>query len=140
MSLGAIFMALGLSASWGATEYSGAGGNYPLVLGLLLALLGGGVAARAMFMKSNTARELVDAPDKLIITIVVSAIYVALVVILGFYTASLVLMLALPFSLGFRRLRYMLTVAVIFVVIVFLVFSVLLEKPLPREWLLTVLG
>jgi putative tricarboxylic transport membrane protein len=140
MTLGAIFMALGIAAAWGATNYTGAGGIYPMVLGLLLALLGGSVALRGVRAQVQKERALIDEPVKLFTTVAVGMIYIALVVPLWFYTASLMLMLALPLSLGFRRFPYALTVAVIFIAIVYVVFSVLLEKPLPREWFQTVFG
>lgn len=126
-------MALGIAAAWGATTYQGAGGIYPLVLGLLLAVLGTIVALRAVLSRNSAERILIEAPVKLWTAVAAVALYVALVVPLGFYTASLLLMLAMPFALGFRRFAYALTVAVIFVAIVYGVFSVLLEKPLPRE-------
>ena len=74
---------------------------------------------------------------QMIIAAVIATIYVALVVPLGFYTASFLLMLALPMALGFRQLVYALIVALVFMVLIYLVFSVLLEKPLPREALLS---
>lgn len=133
IALGAIFVALGLAAAWGATAYTGASGNYPMVLGLLLALTGAIVAGRAIRAQSTTERVLIDAPVKLYIAVAVGVAYVALVVPLGFYTASFLLMLVLPFALGFRRLVYALTVGAVFTAIVYLVFSVFLERPLPRE-------
>ena len=133
IALGAIFVALGLAAAWGATAYTGASGNYPMVLGLLLALTGAIVAFRAIRSQSTTERILIDAPVKLYTAVAVGVAYVALVVPLGFYTASFLLMLALPFALGFRRLAYALTVGTVFSAIVYLVFSVFLERPLPRE-------
>ena len=133
IALGAIFVALGLAAAWGATDYTGASGNYPMVLGLLLALTGAIVAFRAIRSQSTTERILIDAPVKLYTAVAVGVAYVALVVPLGFYTASFLLMLALPFALGFRRLAYALTVGAVFTAIVYLVFSVFLERPLPRE-------
>lgn len=133
IALGAIFVALGLAAAWGATAYTGASGNYPMVLGLLLALTGAIVAGRAIRAQSTTERVLIDAPVKLYTAVAVGVAYVALVVPLGFYTASFLLMLVLPFALGFRRLVYALTVGAVFTAIVYLVFSVFLERPLPRE-------
>lgn len=133
IALGAIFVALGLAAAWGATAYTGASGNYPMVLGLLLALTGAIVAGRAIRSQSTTERVLIDAPVKLYTAVAVGVAYVALVVPLGFYTASFLLMMALPFALGFRRLIYALTVGAVFTAIVYLVFSVFLERPLPRE-------
>lgn len=140
IALGAIFMALGLAAAWGATGYSGASGYYPLVLGLLLALSGGVVALKAMRSVPSADRVLVDAPTKFYTTIAIGVIYVALVVPLGFYTSSFLLMLVLPAALGFRRYIYALIVGAIFTVIVYLVFSVLLERPLPREAILSLFG
>ncbi len=138
--LGAIFLALGLAAAWGAGAYSGASGNYPMVLGLLLALTGAVVSIRALRFEEPAERVLIDAPKKLYTAIAVAVIYVALVVPLGFYTASLLLMLALPFALGFRRHIYALTVGAVFTLIVYLVFSVFLERPLPREAILSLFG
>lgn len=108
-----------------------------MVLGLLLALLGGVVAARSLRQNSKKKRVLIDAPFKLFATISIGVVYVALVVPLGFYTASFLVMLVLPVTLGFRRVPYALVVGAIFIGIVYVVFSVLLEKPLPREWFLT---
>ena len=140
LSLGAIFVALGIAAAWGATAYSGASGIYPMVLGILLALCGAIVLIRAIRSEIVAERVLIDAPVKLYAAIAVGVIYVALVVPLGFYTSSFLLMLALPFALGFRRYAYALAVAAIFTAIVYIVFSVFLERPLPREAILTLFG
>jgi hypothetical protein len=137
IALGAVFAALGLGAAWIASGYHGAGGTYPLVLGLILAALGLAVAGRAWRSASPGARVLIEAPGKFSTAVLAAATYVAAVVPLGFYTASLLLMLGLPAALGFRRPAYTLAVAAIFVGLVFLVFSVLLEKPLPREAVLS---
>lgn len=135
--LGLLFVGLGIAAAWMATEYTGASGNYPMVLGLILALLGGAVTVRAVRSGRSEARALIEAPAKMITTAVIATLYVGLVVPLGFYTASFLLMLALPMALGFRQAVYALVVALVFMVLIYLVFSVLLEKPLPREALLS---
>ncbi|WP_347191222.1 tripartite tricarboxylate transporter TctB family protein [Planktotalea arctica] len=140
ITLGAIFVALGIAAAWGATSYKGAGGIYPMVLGLLLALFGLFVAFRAVRASSGTERPLMEAPVNLATTVLAGIFFVALVVPLGFYTASFLLMLGLPLALGFRRLPYTVIVGAVFIGIVYLVFSILLEKPLPREWFLTAFG
>lgn len=97
----------------------------------------GGGAVR---VGEDKARQLVAAPSKFITTAVIAAVYVAAVIPFGFYTASLLLMLVLPVALGFRQWIYAVIVAVIFIAVVFLVFSVLLEKPLPREAIPPLLG
>lgn len=138
--LGLLFAGLGIAAAWMARDYAGASGNYPMVLGLILALLGGAVALRALRSGRREVRVLIDAPDKMISAAVISILYVALVVPLGFYTASFLLVLALPLALGFRKPGYALAVAATFMALIYLVFSVLLEKPLPREALLSFFG
>lgn len=135
--LGATFVALGLAAAWGATAYSGASGVYPMVLGCLLALTGFVVAIKAMRTTAAGDRVLIDAPIKFYTTVLVCVGYVALVVPLGFFSSSFLLMFFLPFALGFRRHIYALSVAAVFTGTVYLVFVVLLERPLPREALFT---
>ncbi|EEB82654.1 tripartite tricarboxylate transporter TctB family protein [Roseobacter sp. GAI101] len=138
--LGLIFVGIGIFAAWTATNYKGASGTYPMVLGLVLTLLGATVAIKALRKPINQPRTLIDAPAKLVIAMLVATIYVALVIPLGFYTASFLLVLAMPLALGFRRVAYAMTVAVVFMSLVYLVFSVLLEKPLPRELILSVIS
>ena len=138
--LGLVFMGIGIAAAWMARGYTGASGTYPLVLGLILTLLGGAVALRALRAGSTAPRILIEAPAQMITAAVIATIYVALVVPLGFYTASFLLMLALPTALGLRRPGLVLAVSVVFMGLVYLVFSVLLEKPLPREALLSLLS
>ncbi|MFD1341258.1 tripartite tricarboxylate transporter TctB family protein [Litorisediminicola beolgyonensis] len=137
---GLIFAAVGLAAAWMATGYRGASGTYPMVLGLILTLLGAGISVRALRSGRNEPRPMVDAPAQLISAASVAAVYLAAVVPLGFYTASFLLMLAMPVVLGFRRWAYALIVAVVFMTLVYLVFSVLLQKPLPREAILSLLA
>ena len=108
-----------------------------MVLGLVLTLLGGAVAVKAARSPRNEVRPLVDAPSKMFTAALVATIYVALVVPFGFYTASILLMLVMPLALGFRQIGYAAVVAAVFMSLVYLVFSVLLEKPLPREAILT---
>ncbi len=133
-------MALGIFAAWMATSYQGAGGTYPMVLGIILTLLGGAVAAKAIRSASDDERELIGAPVKMFTTVAAGVAFVALVVPLGFYTASLLLMVLLPLALGFRQVVYALIVAAVFMSVVYVVFSVLLEKPLPREALQSIFG
>ncbi len=140
IGLGLIFAGLGIAAAWMATSYNGAGGIYPTVLGIILMVLGGTVAFRAVQSSSNQERNLIAAPPKMITAVIIAVVYVALVVPLGFYTSSFLLMLSLPIALGFRQWLYALIVALVFSLVVFLVFSVLLEKPLPREALAPLFG
>ena len=94
--LGLLFAGLGIAAAWKATDYNGASGNYPMSLGLILALLGGAVTVKAIRSGRNEARALISAPTQMFIA------------------------------------------ALVFMILIYLVFSLLLEKPLPREALLSI--
>ncbi len=132
--LGLLFAGLGLAAAVLARHYSGATGIYPMVLGTIMGLLGVIIAARAFRSTKDKERELLPQPGNLSIAAAASILYLALVVPLGFYTASVILMLGLPFVLGFRRPKYLIMMTVCFVTIVFVVFTIVLEKPLPAEF------
>ena len=53
---------------------------------------------------------------------------------LGFYTASALVVLALPLALGFRQPVFLALTTAVFIAIVWVVFSIVLEKPLPAEF------
>lgn len=131
--LGVLFAGVGVAAAWLSTSYSGASGTYPLVLGLILLVLGSAIVARALRHKTCVPRQLMAAPGKLVLTVGVAAAYIAMIAPLGFYTATVLVMLLLPLVLGFRRPAYLCIMAVVFVAMLFLVFTVVLEKPLPAE-------
>lgn len=131
LGLGSI--ALGGAAAWAAAAYSGATGGYPLALGLILAASGGGILLRALVAPRNRARPLLDAPGNFFIAVAASGIYGALIVPLGFYSASVLLMLCLPPALGFRRPVFTLCAAFVFTASIWAVFTLVLEKPLPAE-------
>ncbi|APE44450.1 hypothetical protein BOO69_14290 [Sulfitobacter alexandrii] len=134
IALGAIFAALGLYAAVKAAAYSGASGTYPMVLGLVLAGFGLLVAVKAALRGQAMPRPLTDHTGRVIVTVTAGAIYLALVPVLGFYTASALVVVALPAALGFRKPVYLVLTAAVFVAIVWSVFSIVLEKPLPTEF------
>lgn len=137
---GLLFAGVGISAAWMATGYKGASGIYPMTLGLILTLLGALVALRAVRSGRTDPRALIEAPTQMITATVVAVLYLVAVVPLGFYTASFFVMLAMPFALGFRKPVFALIVALVFIALVYLVFTVLLEKPLPREAILALMA
>lgn len=132
--LGGVFAAMGLAAAGMAAGYRGASGTYPMALGGTIALLGLLVALRALLRGSPEARALVDHGPRVAITLLAAAAYLALVPLLGFYLASALAILLLPAALGFRRPLYVLTATALFMAIVWLVFSLILEKPLPAAF------
>ena len=131
--LGAVFAALGLFAAVKASAYSGASGTYPQVLGAVMAALGLLVAGKAWFRGRSEERPIFDHLGRALLTAAIGAIYLALVPVLGFYTASALVVIALPLALGFRKPVFLALSAAIFVAVVWAVFSIVLEKPLPPE-------
>jgi hypothetical protein len=131
--LGLVLAALGGFAAHEATGYRGASGSYPLVLGAVLAVLGLALVARALRQSGNRARPLAVHAVRLIGTAVMAAIYLALIPALGFYTASAVAVAAMPAALGLRRPALLGLGAIIFIGTVWLVFTLVLNKPLPPE-------
>lgn len=139
--LGLLFTGVGLIVALLSRSYSGASGFYPLVLGIVMALVGAIIAIKAIMTGSQTIRVLAPAPAKLLLSAIACMIYVFLVVPLGFYTASVLLMLLLPVLLGFRRPLFLCLMAVGFVGLIYVLFSLVLEKPLPAEfWSYTRMG
>lgn len=133
IALGALFSVLGAASAWLSSAYSGASGSYPRVLGLVMLALGLLIIVRAVRQSESGTRELIQAPGKFVLTAVVFVAYIGLIVPLGFYTASILLMSLLPLVLGFRRPIYLTVMAIVFIAALFVMFSVVLEKPLPAE-------
>ncbi len=132
--LGLIFAAIGVLAAVQAAAYPGASGHYPMALGAVLAALGGLIALRARFRGHDAPRLLINHGRRAAATVALGAGYLALVPLLGFYTASTLAVLVIPVALGFRRPVYLAATTIMFVALVWLVFSVVLEKPLPGEF------
>ncbi|EAV41568.1 hypothetical protein SIAM614_30696 [Stappia aggregata IAM 12614] len=131
--LGTVFAVIGAAAAFKAAAYPGASGGYPMVLGLVLAGLGCLVSLKAFNEKRLDARPLTQHMPRMLLTLVCGALYLALVPVLGFYTTSALVVIALPLVLGFRQPVYLGVVTIVFIGIVWSVFSLLLEKPLPAE-------
>ncbi|EEW56644.1 conserved hypothetical protein [Ruegeria sp. TrichCH4B] len=134
--LGGVFAAVGSTAALMAAEYPGASGIYPTALGCVVAGLGALVAIRAVLRGADGPRALVENAPRAALTLGLAALYLVLVPVLGFYLASALLVMVVPLCLGFRRPLYSLVSTGVFIGIVWLVFSVVLEKPLPAPvWL-----
>lgn len=131
--LGVMFGILGLAIAWIANSYSGATGGYPLALGMILSACGILIAIRAIVFMPNQERKLFENPKNFLIVLIGAIAYIGLITLLGFYTASALLMTILPWTLGFRRPFYSLIMTVIFVFLVWLIFYQGFEKTLPDE-------
>lgn len=133
LTTGLGFALLGLAIWWLAQGYRGASGAYPATLGVALAILGLLVAGRALVRRGDAARPLSENAGPLALTIGMAALYVWGVTRIGFFTASVALMLALPPLLGLRRPWLVILATLVFVALVYAVFTLLLGKPLPPD-------
>lgn len=132
---GGVFMAVGLGAIFLSLGYRGASGVYPGFLGGALALFGGILFLRAWLGQrlDEAVRPLTDNTVHLALAIGGTAAYLALIPYLGFYTSSFALLLGMPLMLGFRRAVFLVICSAVFIVLVYCLFSALLERPLPSE-------
>ena len=133
IATGLAFALLGGATWWLAQTYRGASGAYPATLGVALTVLGLLVAGRALLRRTDAARPLIENAAPLALTVGVAALYVWAVTRIGFFTASAALMLALPPLLGLRRPWLVMVAAIVFVALVYAVFTLLLGKPLPPD-------
>ena len=131
--LGLVLAALGGFAAHEASQYRGASGGYPLVLGAVLAVLGLTLAIRALRQTEGRVRPLAVNGWRLAGTSAMAAAYLALVPALGFYTASVLTVAAMPVALGLRRPGLSIVATIVFIATVWLVFTLVLNKPLPPE-------
>lgn len=132
--MGLVFAALGIATASIASGYPGASGLYPAALGGALAVLGFANVVKAARASSNVKRSLADNPTALAVTVVAASAYLVLVPVIGFFTSSALLVLILPVALGLRRPVLLVSTAVIFVLIVYVLFTLVLERPLPPEF------
>lgn len=132
--LGIVMAVVGFAAAAIGRSYSGASGIYPTVLGLTIAFLALGIAAAAVFRSADAERPIIDEPRAFATATLAGALYIGAVPLLGFFTSSAVLTAILPAALGLRRPVMILATTVIFIAIVYVLFILVLERPLPREF------
>lgn len=139
--VGLFFTLIGAAAVYWSTEYSGASGFYPRLLGATLTALGAFLVLRSARRSKKgvtEVRKLADSPPHLFTAITISVAYLAFLPTIGFYSTSLVVIIVLPVALGFRRAVPLLLGAILFIAGVYFIVSVFLKRPLPREFFQTI--
>lgn len=133
---GVLLALVGTVAVTISTSYRGASGGYPGTLGAVLAVLGLFLVLQAVRRsRSGTeSRPLATSPLHLMTALAIAAAFLALVPAIGFYSSSLLVLVVLPLALGFRRFTMLAIATVLFMAAVYGTFSILLERPLPREF------
>lgn len=133
---GICFAAMGAAAIYWSFDYTGASGLYPRMLGITIVVLGLSMALRSMRRASQpeAPRVVIDSPRNFFIALIFVFIYLVLVPLIGFYTSSLLVLLALPVGLGFRRAVPLIFSTTLFIAFLYVLFTLVLERPLPREF------
>lgn len=133
---GICFAAMGATSIYWSFDYTGASGLYPRMLGITIVVLGLLMALRSMRQanKPATPRIVVDSPRNFFIVLAFVFVYLVLVPLIGFYTSSLLVLLALPIGLGFQRAAPLIVSTTLFIVFLYVLFTLVLERPLPREF------
>ncbi|GGE32427.1 hypothetical protein GCM10007276_07130 [Agaricicola taiwanensis] len=132
------FAALLLGAAvWAYVEagnYAGQSGGYPRVLAILLGLSAIILAARTLMGASapDDAR-LFDHPGRFVVGLGMIFLYVVAIDVVGYILPSLIFGIGVPMLLGYRHLQLLLPVVIGILVFIYLVFKVMLERPLPPD-------
>lgn len=130
------------AAGWGWAEagsYAGPAGSYPRVLCVLLMICTALVIVRSLVRTAPEGR-LFDHAPRFAFGFAAIAGYIVAIDFAGYILPSLVFGIGLPLALGYRNLRLLVPVVVAVIAFIYLVFGVMLERPLPPDLLDPVLG
>lgn len=128
-----------------ASAYPGESAAYPIAIAAGVGGLGIWIGLRELLARRRdhaTPGSFAAHGPRLLIGLAALVIYFAAVSLVGFILPSLVLGVALPAAVGFRRWRLSAVVAAISVASILLIFVLALERPIPpdilspiRDWL-----
>jgi len=126
-----------------ATNYTGPSGYLPktiMLLSLLLALIW---ALQSIFLLRKREREVTEEPadlTRIALFVGASLAYVVAIPLIGYFTASTVFIPSVSSALGYRKLRIILGAPIVFVIALYILFSLILQVQLPNEPLLQLVG
>ncbi|GHC28288.1 tripartite tricarboxylate transporter TctB family protein [Aidingimonas halophila] len=100
------------------------------------------VTSAVAFLRGSGERIELDTREimKLIMILLTALAYVYLMVLIGFFTTTLIVVPALAFMAGYRNAKVLTAATVGFVVILYGVFRGLLSVPLPDDILFSLIG
>lgn len=107
---------------------------FPLMILSGLYVLSALLALRTFRLPAEHRGEaLFSAPLAFLSFVGMSAVYVASVGIVGFFTATAMYMPIVAWLLGLRRIVHSIVVTAVFLIATYIVFVVLFARPMPRE-------
>ena len=136
---------LAVSVFYYGTTLRGDSGMFPMLIGAVMLFGSLGLGLKALLL---LRRRLWTAPRKqwqredwlalrqILIAAVGLLLYALLVRPLGFFSATGLMLLALPYALGYRHLLGITINAAIVLIMLYLIFIGVFERPLPREFFL----
>jgi hypothetical protein len=113
-------------------------GYYPQALGAMLAVSGLIMLIRTAMSHSDGSR-LMYHPGRCFTGFLIVFLYLFAVSYLGYIIPSIILSISVPALLGYRNWRILLPVALGTVFSIYIIFGVLLERPMPPDILLGLL-
>jgi hypothetical protein len=141
MGFATVLIAVATWAYLEANDYPAQSAGYPKVLAVLLGLGAIILAARTWFAASaEDPRRLFDHPGRFVLGFGLIFLYIVGIDQFGYIIPSLVLGIGLPALLGYRNWKLSVPVTVGTLIFIYIVFKLMLERPLPPDLLDGVLG
>ncbi|GAA3907158.1 hypothetical protein GCM10022405_35480 [Gibbsiella dentisursi] len=127
-----------------AGHFSAASATFPRALAVLLGICGVVLSVKSFLalrrLPAAQAARLFQAPGRVLMGFVLVLLYLLLMDWVGYIAASLLFGLVLPLLAGYRDWKQLLWVIGGTIVFIWLVFNVLLERPLPQGIVESFLG
>ncbi|MBB3190849.1 tripartite tricarboxylate transporter TctB family protein [Halomonas cerina] len=126
-----------------ATNYTGPSGYLPkavTVFALLLSLIWALQSALSLQKRKKEASQEPMSLARTALFMGSSLAYVVAIPFIGYFTATLVFIPAVASTLGYRKLRILLGAPLVFVIALYILFSLVLQVQLPEELLLQLVG
>lgn len=142
---GIAFLILGTVAAWMGKAFYADAAYIPVGVGVLmgmfsLPLIWRGIADvvhKVSLNKPVITTSLVDNPIRFCATLACCLIYYTALPSVGFYTTSTLFIALLAYVLGERRPYIVLGITLGFIALLYLLFALVLKRPLPTEFFLT---
>jgi putative tricarboxylic transport membrane protein len=89
---------------------------------------------RAARETDGEAKPFLVNPRNLAVALTAFAGYISMVFFAGYFTATAIILVGLPYVLGYRGLRTILLSMSVFMGLIFVIFVMIFERPLPLEF------
>lgn len=136
---GLAFLVLGLGAVYLSRDFAADAAAFPAVIGVLMALLSCAMIVRTLAASvtyTQAPAPLVKHWPRFVASIAITLAYIVILPTVGFFSSSALFVPVLSVVLGFRRPAYLAITTVLFIALLYALFTLLLRRPLPPEFFL----